>query len=111
MILKEITLRANLPDDINTEILYEIASARADGAELVRVNIHNSESFVLPFNKRFSSLVRTLKNIKATGRIQFYATKDGFKTHNTEAVFLQNKYPQLLEISLKEEDNFIYIKL
>lgn len=113
MYLKELNLRGVLPEEISTEIMYEVASARAERKELLRINILNEETDNVIPKKRLSSLLRTLKTMKADGRIQFFATKDSFDVLGTEAVFLQNKYPELfasLPQSGKEE-LFVYIKL
>ena len=112
MYFKEFTLRADYPEDILTEILYEIASARADGAELLRINIPSGDSFSLPLKRRHSVLTRIFKNMKNSKRIQFFATNESFAGQNTEAVFLQNKYPEhFLNAGVDEETTFIYIKL
>ena len=66
MFFKKITLRSNLPENILTEIMYEIASARVDGAELLRVNISNEEYLDVPLKKRYSILIRLLKKMKDT---------------------------------------------
>ena len=113
MLYKELTLRANMPEDISTEIIYEVAVARADRAEFLRINILNEETGDVSFKKRYSTLIRILKNMKSDGRIQFFATKESFRLLNTEAIFLQNKYPSHFDYTnlLEENGDFIYIKL
>lgn len=113
MYFKELKLRADLPEQISTEIMYEIAGARADRIELLRINILNEEANNVSVNKRLSSIIRLLKAMKQDGRIQFFATKDSFESPRTEAVFLQNKYPNLFEKapSTDGEAEFIFIKL
>lgn len=107
MIIKEFTLESALPDQIFTEIMYEVASARSDRADLVRINFTSSDTE----KKRIDSAVKILKKMKADGRIQFFATKEGFISSNTEAVFLNNKYPEHFSSSENSDSNFIYIKL
>ena len=97
-----------------TELLYEIAAARAEGAELIRFNIckrDSDEDDVYP--KIWTSIVRTLKGMKKEGRIQFFASKDSFMNLNTEAVFLINKYSDLFKTdpSSNNKKDFIYVKL
>ena len=104
MLIKEFTVKAILPDQIFTEIMYEVAVARSDRAELVCINFPIEQE-----KKYIDATIRILKKMKAEGRIQFFATKDGFSSLNTEAVFLLNKYSEQLAIS--SENNFIYIKL
>ena len=41
---KEINLRAKTPESAATEVMYEIASLRADGVGLIRINILYEES-------------------------------------------------------------------
>ena len=106
MLIKEITLKASLPDQIFTETMYEIATARSERAELVRINLQAEAG-----KKPYDALVRILKKMKAEGRIQFFATKDSFSLLSTEAVFLLNKYPEHITMSVNLESNFIYIKL
>ena len=113
MYFKEITLRACLPEQITTEVTYEIASARADRAELLRINISTDETCGVSYKKRYSSLIRHLKATKDSGRLQFFATDDSFAHLSTEAVFLYNKYSQHFDSS-KEHDQgegYVYIKL
>ncbi len=112
MVLKKILLRSNLPEHLATEIMYEIAAARADGAELIRIETSTSEDGASVYKKLYSSLIRLLKGMKDDGRIQFFATKDNFDSLSTEAVFLQNKYPTHFEsISSEDGKDYLYIKL
>ena len=107
MIIKEFTLGSALPDQIFTEIMYEVASAWSDRADLVRINFISGDTE----KKIVNSAVKILKKMKADGRIQFFATKEGFISSSTEAVFLNNKYPEHFSSSENSDSNFIYIKL
>lgn len=110
MLFKEFTLKSHLPEQISTEIMYEIASARADNAELVRINILCDDSTAIEKIKLFSWVLKILKQMKSNSKIQFFATEDSFKLSKTEAIFLQNKYPDYFtENSVKGD--FFYIKL
>ena len=112
MVLKKISLRSNLPEHLATEIMYEIAAARADGAELIRIETSTDEEGSSVHKKIYSSLIRLLKGMKDDGRIQFFATKNNFDSLSTEAVFLQNKYPAHFESNgSAENQDYVYIKL
>ena len=112
MVLKKLLLRSNLPEHLTTEIMYEIAAARADGAELLRIEMPTDEDNASAHKKLSSSLIRLLKGMKDEGRIQFFATRDKFDSQSTEAVFLQNKYPEHFEYNNSESQaEYVYIKL
>ena len=115
MSYREINLRSASADAVATEIMYEIASCRADGVELIRFNISygiNLEA-MNEVKKILSSATRLLKNMKQKGSIQFIATSDSFESGSTESSFLYNKYPELFEGSavLDAGDNYIFVKL
>ena len=110
---KEFTLRAELPEQISTEILFEIASARADGIELLCINIFNEDKeYTLP-KKQQGTVIKLLKNLKGEGRIQLFATSNSFNEHKTEAYFLQNKYPEIFNSSSTDflDESKVYIKI
>ncbi len=114
MSYKEYTLRAPSPEAASTEIIYEIAASRADGVDLIRINFSYNENDVgnTDFKKLISSVIKLLKAMKQKGTIQFFATADSFRLSTTEAVFLQNKYPELFSVSPKTENGaFIYVKI
>lgn len=114
MSYKEINLRANSAEAASTEIMYEIASSRADSVDLIRLNAFYDENAEgdIDYKRMLSSIIRLLKVMKQKGSIQFFATSDSFRQSTTEAVFLQNKYP-LLFVNPPSVDNgqFVYIKL
>ena len=113
MNFKEFTLKADLPEQISTEILFEIASARADSLELICINIFNEDKEYIQPQKQRAAVIKILKNLKADGRIQLFATSDSFKGQKTEAYFLQNKYPEIFNSSPNDfiNENKVYIKL
>jgi hypothetical protein len=110
---KELNLRADLPEQINTELLFEIASARAEGTELICINIFNEEKKYSFPQKQRSVLIKLIKNLKSEGRIQLFATSDSFRNQTTESYFLQNKYPEIFDSTSKRylNENAVYIKL
>ncbi len=109
MKIKTIRLQSVLSDEVLTEIMFEIASARAEGAELLRFEL-NLVNDNLATTKQF--IIKKLKDMKQKSRIQFFAAADSFKNGSTEAVFLLNKYPAHFEKnSPGESENYIYVKL
>jgi len=97
-------------DDLITELMFELASARADKIELVRLNVTHTD---MTFKKTVNTVLKVLKNMKSNGRIQFFATKDSFEISSTEAVFLNNKYPDIFANipDLIENTTYFYVKL
>ena len=104
MILKEINLRAENSESAATEIMFEVAGARADGIELLRINITDSTGKIL------SGVVKLLKEMKRKGLIQFYASAKSFSDNTTEANYLINKYSDVIGTQNGGED-FLYIKI
>lgn len=104
---KIIDLKAENIDSMTTEIMFEVAGARADGSELIRLNIYNDEA------KLYDSAIKLLKNMKQKGLIQFFATEKSFSSGSTEASFLMNKYQDSISISNDESGavSFIYVKI
>ena len=93
-----------------TEMMYEIASARAEGIGLIRLLIADDST---DNKKILSSIIRRLKQMKQGNQIQLFVTPDAFSKGTTEAVFLVNKYPEISisNLELNEGETFIYIKI
>ena len=110
MSYKEIKLRAPDVDSAPTEIMYEIAACRADGVDLLRIDVEPDE--LRPTDKILSAVIKQLRAMKQKGTVQFFATRDSFRHNRTEAIFLQNKYPGIFaaEITSYGED-YVYVKL
>ena len=110
MIYKVVNFEGETPNDLKTELMFELASARAEKCELVKLNVAHSD---LTAKKNVSAVLKVLKGMKASGRIQFFATNESFETHSTEAVFLMNKYPDIFtNIPVNAENTTcFYVKL
>ena len=104
---KIIDLKAENIDSMTTEIMFEVAGARADGNELIRLNINNDET------KLYDSAIKLLKNMKQKGLIQFFATEKSFVNGSTEASFLMNKYQDNISLGDNKggEVSYIYVKI
>ena len=113
MIYKEITLASIERTSIDTELMYEIATARADGVELLRIFISSDPTDERRAPHKISAnLIRRLKILKESGLIQLYADKRDFSVMSTQAHFLINKYPQLFDVMPSDEGNeYFYVKI
>ena len=115
MSYKEINLQSVTQESLSTEIMYEIAACRADGIELLRLNILpvETDEGLSDVNKLASYAIRTLKGMKQRGAIQFFATESSFESDATEAVFLTNKYPERFSAmpSTDGDGRYLYIKI
>lgn len=109
---KTINLKGREPGELTTEVMFEIASARADGEELVKFNIPSEEALGSFYKKNLNELKRTFKKMKTAGQIQLFAMKSSFVESSTEAIFLMNKYPTVFEDSdFLNEDGYILVKI
>ncbi|MBR7117239.1 MAG: hypothetical protein IKC87_05980 [Clostridia bacterium] len=105
----EYILEGKCLTELNTEMRFNIADARADKAELVRFSIPLSEDE--KDNLRLSNcLIKILRSINHDGLIQFYVTDKDFENATTQAEFLINKYSDKLLPSNTEIRHF-YIKM
>ena len=91
-----------------TELTFELAVARADGVELLKVSLPCG---IDDTYKKIATLTKLLRGMKDAKKIQFFATHENFRSSSTEAVFLINKYPEIFENMQENEDTFIYVKL
>ena len=100
---------------IATEVMFEIAAARADGVGLVKFIAYKdfSEAGAALFRKKRTVLIRTLKSMKEKKLIQFYALAADFASMSTEASFLLNKYPTEFYVLPEEDEHsaFFFVKL
>ena len=105
---KELSLRAEEMRSAINEIKFELATARAEGAELLIIKYSKSESFS-HFLPKVSAVLRRMKQRRV---IQLYAFAENFFRGGTESVYLKNKYPDHFANALPTEgDRILYIKL
>lgn len=107
-----LTLKSKTVVNAATEIMFEVASRRTDGVELLRYDVFRNED-ERGFEKLTAGIVRILKNMKSRGSIQFFAASENFKRGGMESQFLINKYPELFVENPEDNENstFFYIKL
>ena len=110
MDFKEISLELSEPNSFITELKFEIATARAEGAQVLRVGTQTIDKE--NNEKLHKQLTKSLRAMKQKGTIQFYAFSEGFLRHSTEAVFLMNKYPDYFDNSQQlEGEDVLFIKI
>lgn len=108
---KVIELNEN-SSDISVELRFAIASERAGGCELLRIDILKNEN-KKEQEKLLASINKLLKQMKEERLIQFFATKKNFDLSTMEAEFLLNKYPSVFICDLTDNPSadFVYIKI
>ena len=90
--------------DLETEIKFEIAGARADGIQLLNLIIEDTND-----GKTLPSVKRILKNMEKSKAIEFYVESSRLNESDTKVQFLYNKFNDY--IKLDEKLPTIYIKL
>ena len=94
--------------EMTTEIRFFIANCKVQGIDIFKLNIkkvYNGERE----EKRFSSINRILYAVKRAGLIQLYINFSELNGNSTEAAYINNKYPSLVD-NCKETEGFL-IKL
>ena len=109
MIFTNVTLREKNYTALQTEILFNIASERAIGADLVRFDMPISEN--KEDVKAYSSALRIFKSIKKKGIIQLFVDREALESSTTEAEYLLNKYYDYISLSDNGNINCIYVRL
>lgn len=110
MIFKTIEIKSERPIDIDTEIKFSIATARAENIELLRFDIKRDDD---SFSRVYNGAVKILKKMKNQAQVQFIATPKAFNASNAEAEFLINKYPNQIKNMPNYGDGeaYIFVKL
>ncbi len=109
MIYKEIILKSESQGDLRTELLFNIASERASGVQLLRFFVNFEDNS----QKIYSSVMRILRSLKSRGAIQLYACREDFENNTREAEYLINKYSEILgdEDDISVPEYSIYVRL
>lgn len=106
MIFIKFILTGKMKRELDTEIRFLCASARADGAELICFAISEDSGG----KGHVASVKSVLSAMKKENLIHFYVTADRLDGRTVEADFLSNKYGEYLTPS--NEGYFeIYVKL
>ena len=106
LMYKDIVLSGECFADLNTEIRFGIAEARASGIEIVRLtSAHSAE------NKRVDNcLLRVIRSMTKSGLAEFCIPVAEINSGSTEAEFLLNKYSRFLHLDTEDADGY-YVKL
>lgn len=99
------TLESMIAEQIDTEIRFVVASARAGEKELVYFKVESKDEL-----KVSTALLKCLKAMKKQGKIDFFADKNAFDIHTAEASYLINKFPEVTEI-INPADCYIIVKI
>ena len=108
---KKVVIECKNDTRVETEIVFNIAGARATGNKLIRLDLVN-EAKNSVFNHQKQIMLSLLREMKRDGRIQFFATEVSFEKMKLEAQFLYNKFEEFIDLSKDSEKNlFVYILL
>lgn len=99
-----VELTKSVESILEVEILFTVASARAEGNSFSRLilPVENNE-------KILANSIKILKNAKKQGRIQLYILNKDIAGDSTEAEYLKNKYPDITDIV--GEAPFLLVKI
>ena len=106
--IKTIDLAERTAPLLLTEILFNLASERAESTEVIRFDLIESDQTIR--QRAFSAALKILKAQKREGKLQLVATPQSFSEPSTEGQYLLNKYPSL-PIPTGEELEYLFVKL
>ncbi len=108
MLLKTYCLEGSCKREFDTEIKFNLASAKYDGANLVRLSIMKSNDE--NENCRLLSCVsKVLSSLKKQGTVNFFVKPEQMEQNTTEAEYITNLYGGEIE---PQNDRFnIYVKI
>ena len=108
---KRVKLESAEAESFLTALKFEIATARCDGVRLLRIDIDEKRG-ADEIAKFYSAIKKELRLMKRRGKIQLFAFPDSFERQTTEAVFLLNKYPEIIKFTdASEFEVFIFLML
>ena len=103
-------LKEDRQEDIFNDILFNIACAKADGCNLVRLDLINEDE--KSFNKNVKAITRFLRELKKNDKIQLYLPANELSGASTESEYLNNMYPGLsVDADLLSKNGVFLIKL
>ena len=105
----EYILTGTCLSELDTEIRFNIANARQEKAELIRLSLSVATS--APDAKRIANcVIKIIRSMMKVDLIQFFINEDDINSRSTEAEFLLNKYSSFILSSKRERISFL-IKL
>ena len=87
---------------IETEILYSVAAARAEGKDFLKLMISSDEN-----EKAIINALTVDMALGCSTRIELYIVSDELQGNSTEAEYLHNKYPKITDICSESETSLI----
>lgn len=93
--------------DLDTEIKFAVASARANGAQLISFELSKESSEEL-IGKIHTSIQKILRALSKARIIEFFVCGENLGKDGTEQEFLRNKFGEYLDSNSSKE---YYIKL
>ena len=112
MVFQKFVIEYDKFSEIDTVVRFDVAVARSGGAEIVKFEIEGKNDAQI-LSRRLCALLKTLRNMKKNGFIQFFATEENFSSMSMEATFMYNKYSEYICVDkiAKENCTFVYVKL
>lgn len=108
MLLKTYCLEGSCKRDFDTEIKFNIASAKYDGVNLLKFSIKrridDSENCRL-----MSCITKVLSSLKKQGRVNFFVKPEQMEQNTTEAEYITNLFGG--EIAPQKDFLDIYVKI
>ncbi len=95
--------------DLDTEIRFNIANARAESAEIVRLSLALGANEHDNMRKE-NCLIKILRSMMRAGLIQFYVSDEDFEEGSTAAEFMLNKYSRFISGS-PTGYRYFYVKM
>ncbi len=92
-------------EQMNTELLFFIASAKTRGFELIRLEV-SPVGDEKREEVRSRSLSKLLAKAKRSGFLELYILTENLTGNSTEAEYLRNKYPEIVN---QDDGNASYI--
>ena len=106
--LKEYLISGSTMSDINTEVRFNVAAARADKADIIRFIISKSND-ERDNQRLLFCFFKVLRSMQKSGLIQFYVKDEDLEEMTTGALFLKNRFGDEI-ISSKEGFVYVYVK-
>lgn len=91
---------------IETELLFNIATARSSGDSLILITVKKKEK-----SNATKNVVFYLKDAKKRGIIEFFVPEFEISEMGPAASYLLNKYPELTKSETDPAFDVIYVKL
>ena len=110
MIYYKVQLRERNYSALLTEIIFNVATAKAEAAELVRFDIGKPTD--KNDTKAYPAALRIMKYAKKRGIIQIYLNDEMLKSNSTEALYIKNLYGDFIEGEIRPEGfDYIYVRI